>query len=169
MINVDQYIEGILRPCLIAIDMYSEEAESLLLGTMAQESRFGTYIKQLGDGPALGFYQMEPATYHDIRKNYLDFRDPLCCKIASYLDYRSFPTAEALIYDLRLQVIFARLHYIRVAEELPEAGDIREQAHYWKKYYNTSDGKGTEKEFALNYLKYLVNNGYRNKHMDEFI
>ena len=42
---------------LKAIDLYSDEAVSLMLGTCAQESAFGRYRRQLGNGPALGIYQ----------------------------------------------------------------------------------------------------------------
>ena len=53
--------------------MYSPVAENLIMGTAAQESGF-TYIKQLGGGPALGMFQVEPATAEDILFRYLKIR-----------------------------------------------------------------------------------------------
>jgi len=44
-------------------DLASPVAVKLLLGTAAQESRFGTFLHQLGGGPAKGAFQMEPATF----------------------------------------------------------------------------------------------------------
>ena len=48
-----------------------------------------------------------------------------------------------------------RIHYLRVPEKLPEANDVEGLARYWKKYYNTSAGKGTEKDFMLKYQMYV--------------
>lgn len=65
-INCEQLRLYVIRPTLEKIELWSEAAENLLLGTTAQESHMGTYIKQVGKGPALGIYQMEPATHKDI-------------------------------------------------------------------------------------------------------
>lgn len=53
-------LRNLIRRVLIGIGGYSEEAENLLMGTAAQESALGEYIRQLGNGPALGIFQMEP-------------------------------------------------------------------------------------------------------------
>ena len=42
-------------------------------GTAAVESRMGTYLRQIG-GPALGIWQVEPATHLDCWDNWLDYR-----------------------------------------------------------------------------------------------
>ena len=47
----------LIKETLTGIDKYSIDALNLLLGTAAQESRFGHYIRQLGSGPALGIFQ----------------------------------------------------------------------------------------------------------------
>ena len=46
------------------------------MGTITQESR-ATYVKQLGNGPALGLAQMEPATHDDIWINFLKYKTAL--------------------------------------------------------------------------------------------
>ena len=43
-----------------------QSAIDLLLGTAAQESAFGTYLRQV-NGPALGAFQMEPATFKSVK------------------------------------------------------------------------------------------------------
>jgi hypothetical protein len=40
-----------------------------------------------------------------------------------------------------------RVHYYRVPAALPPAGDLAEQAAYWKRYYNTELGRGTVEHF----------------------
>jgi hypothetical protein len=159
MLDIDQYVNNILEPSLMAVELHTLEAESLLLGTMAVESNFGTYIKQI-KGPALGFYGQEPNDYDDIRYNYLDNRDALSCKLLTFLDYRSFPTYKSLLHDLRLQVIMSRLHYRRIPDELPAFNDIEGQAKYWKQHYNTPKGKGSVEKFMADYKRCLIDRGY---------
>ena len=151
--NTKQFKKVVVKPTLKKIDMYSESAVNLLLGTMAQESHFGTYIKQLGGGPALGVYQMEPNTHNDIVNNYIKYRAGLKNKLSG-LGYNIL-TADELIWDLQYATVFCRLHYRRVPKPLPPANDIRALAAYWKKYYNTYLGKGTEEDFVKNYKKYV--------------
>ena len=57
------------------------------------------------------------------------------------LSLAALPRLRAIRDDDRLACLFARLHYLRVAEAVPD--DLRGQAGYWKRYYNTRLGKGT--------------------------
>ena len=70
MLDADQFTRLIIRPALKIIGLDFRAAEELLLGTALQESRL-TYLHQLGGGPALGLFQMEPGTHDDIWTNYL--------------------------------------------------------------------------------------------------
>jgi len=65
MIQADQLHECIVRPALLSLGRsYSQPAaRALIMGTIAQESLCGRYIKQRG-GPALGIVQMEPETHN---------------------------------------------------------------------------------------------------------
>lgn len=157
MLNIQQYKEEILLPVLDLLESNTPSALQLMLGTMAQESRCGTYISQLKDGPARGIYQMEEATYQDILDNFIKYRLSLSHKILFFLGYNEWPEAKRLNSDLLLSTIFARLHYKRVPEELPVPNDVRAMAKYYKKYYNTPKGKATEEEFIKNYEKYIAN------------
>jgi hypothetical protein len=65
----------LIQRTLQDLGMHSESAVNLLLGTAAQESQFGTYFRQIGGGPALGVFQMEPDTEIDIWDNYLRYCD----------------------------------------------------------------------------------------------
>ncbi len=154
--NKDQF-EDLIDEVLTEIDMYSKSAVNLLLGTAAQESGFGTYLRQLGNGPALGVFQMEPATEKDIWDNYLQFRAGIRNRIGD-LTGVYWPGSLHLKGDLIYQIIMARLHYRRVPEALPSPNDIEGLAQYWKQYYNTPEGRGTIREFIHNYFKYLSRN-----------
>ena len=137
------------------INLYSESATNLLLGTCAQESLFGRYNKQLGGGPALGPFQMEPATMRDLWENFLSYKESLCRLIEEEYGYIE-ASNELLQYDIDYGIIMCRIHYLRVKERLPDADDIEGLARYWKKYYNTYKGKGKVEEFIRNYNRYVA-------------
>lgn len=125
-------------------DLYSEAAVNLVLGTIAQESKFGTYLRQLGSGPARGICQMEQPTFNWLKGVY----------------GRKYPKLGAALFeevewDLYLAILVCRLRYRVVPEPLPAADDLLGLARYWKKYYNTYLGKGTESEFIANYRRYV--------------
>ncbi len=122
-------------------NLYSDSAVNLLLGTAAQESQFGTYLKQLGAGPALGVFQMEEPTFNWLKKVYVP-------------KYQIGEFAE-LEYNLKQAILLCRLRYQIVPEPLPAADDIEGLARYWKHYYNTLAGKGKVTEFISNYNKYV--------------
>ena len=146
-----QFRLHLVRPALQIVDLWSEGAEELLLGTAAQESHF-KYVRQLNDGPALGFFQMEPATHNDIWANYLEYRHELACKILDACGLSDDPpVADRLVWDARYAAIMARIHYLRVPQKLPSKDDVWGQGKYWKAYYNTPKGKGTVEEYVHNY------------------
>lgn len=135
------------------IGLYSPAATNLLLGTAAKESEFGTYLRQLGRGPALGAFQMEPATHADIWDKYLGFNSKLSAAVSLYcMDH----LAEELEWNLAYAIVMCRVHYKRVPAALPAADDLPGMAHYWKVYYNTVKGAGTEAEFIKKYKEYVL-------------
>ena len=153
MINKMQ-LKGLICRVLRDLGLYSDSAVNLLMGTAAQESRLGTYIHQLGGGPALGIFQMEPDTEKDIWINYISYRKPLEGRIADTTGRRG--PGPWLELDLAYQIAMARIHYLRVPESLPDPDDIAALAQYWKLYYNTSLGDGSEDEFVANYNRYVA-------------
>jgi len=151
-----EQFQDLIERKLKEINMHSGAAVHLLLGTAAQESGFGTYLRQVGGGPALGVFQMEPATEKDIWNNYLDveFREDLAFAVWRAC-YVSCANPEALEYNLAYQIVMARIHYRRIKEPLPPHDNVEALARYWKKYFNTPYGAGREDEFVRNYKKYV--------------
>jgi len=148
MIDLDQFRDYVIEPTLEDLGMLSTSAVELVLGTALQESHL-TYIKQLGEGPALGVCQMEPNTHDDIWKNFLTYRNVLSDAV---LDIGG-PEPQELIWNLKYSVAMCRVHYRRVRSPLPQAGDVEGQAQYWKTYYNTELGKGTTQEYIDNWSR----------------
>ena len=132
---------------------YSEEAVELILGTFAQESAYGKYRRQLGNGPALGIGQMEPATFKDIVKNFLRYHPDIAEKVKRICHVNELNPID-LINNDRLAVCMTRVHYRRQKGAIPN--DLPGWAKYWKVTYNTILGKGTEQEFISNYHKFVM-------------
>ena len=153
MIDGHQLTEVVIRPALEELDMWSQSAENLILGTCAQESALGLYLKQI-KGPALSIFQIEEATYNDIWR-YLAGKYDIGESILSSCNCDQMPEFEQIGWDLRLATMMCRIKYWMVPESLPDADDIEGLAAYWKKYYNTELGKGTEEEFIANYERYV--------------
>jgi len=147
--NNQQLREYIIRPTLIELDMYSQDAENLIAGTIAQESQMGEFIKQIGGGPALGICQMEPATHNDIIDNYLSYRPELMERLEGI---GKFCDANEMIYNLRYAVAMCRIHYYRQKGAIPSS--VEGQAAYWKSGYNTEQGKGAIMDYIYNYGVY---------------
>lgn len=164
MFNNLQFRQLIIQPVLHAIYLYSQEAEDLLVGTCAQESRGGTYLFQQGTNPdlyaslqknilAVGVYQMQPATHDDIWKHLNLSNHYLVDKIISFCNIPNNPTADIMLYNLYYATAMARLYYHRVSEPIPKTLEL--QAEYYKKYYNTAGGKATVDEYITNYNNFV--------------
>lgn len=155
LFNMNKQIleEYIIRPALKFLDMESDSAVNILLGTCAQESLMGKHVRQMSGGPAIGIYQIEPKTHEDVIHSYVIFRNDLMRDVQSWQFGQNM--SEHLSSSVFYQTIIARLIYYRVPDLLPEPDDVKGLAHYWKKYYNTPKGSGTPEEFMQNYNTHI--------------
>lgn len=155
MIAIKHFRECIVRPALDQLQLYSLEREELLVMTCAQESLGGTYLMQNDmqgnpKGPALGVYQMEPATYNDLFDSWLGYRTMWWARLVGGQLHK--PDISQLIYDMRYATKVAALQYYRFPEAIPL--DVYGQAAYYKKYWNTPAGKATIPEVLFNYERF---------------
>lgn len=130
------------RTVLMDAGLFSIDGLDQTLGTIAKESHFGTYLRQVGGGPALGVGQMEPATFEWLQGKYRTRFPQLRLR-----------TAGELVWDLRLAILMTRLRYYAVPEPIPS--DLEGQARYWKKWYNTEKGAGTVAQYIECYDRYV--------------
>lgn len=154
MLNISQFRELIVKSTLNDLLLYSEDAEELMIFTCATESLGGTYLKQI-NGPALGIYQMEPATHNDIWQNYIYENQKILMKLMTTFRCNVFPPEEWLIYDLRYATAMTRLFYDRIKEPLPSAKDIDDIWSYYKQYYNTPLGAAQKDESIKRYHDFV--------------
>lgn len=151
--NIKQLRKEIVVPVLKFLDLYSKQAEDLVIGTACQESLGGEYIRQLncnGNIGAFGIYQCELNTYEDLITNFLSYKPELKNKLEQLRT--CLPIQIELCSNLAFATAVCRLHYYRIKEPIPVG--IYAQAQYWKKYYNTELGKGTIEEYISNYNKF---------------
>ncbi|CAH8235327.1 conserved hypothetical protein [Vibrio aestuarianus] len=160
--DAKQLTDLVVRPELERLGLYSEAAVQLVVGTIFTESR-AKYLKQHGNGPALGIIQMEPATHDDIWLNFLKYKNELAGKVNAASSYVEFDKASVisvhaneLVFNLRYAVAMCRVHYLRKPEALPKAGDIPALGRYWKKHYNTELGKGKVTDFIEKFPKEIL-------------
>lgn len=166
MFDPDQFREMVIQPALDKLPtvMQGRISEDLLMGTAAHESKLGTYLRQV-KGPALGVFQIEPATHKDLYVNYLAFRPQLRRVLLSNAHREcSDPDLNSLKWgklhdELATNLIYAamvaRVIYYRAPEALPSSNNPQELGEYWKEHYNTKLGRGTVDKFIASWRSCL--------------
>lgn len=149
--DAKQLSEHVIVPVLQHLNMYSREAEVLMLGTAMAESDL-RYIKQIG-GPALSLFQVEPATERDIWENFLKYRPELAEKV-NMLRINGMPRTVQMTGNMFYAAAMARLVYFRRPEALPplKADAMYE---YYKEHYNTHLGASTAERGVPYFLQAL--------------
>tara|TARA_Y100000310_G_C20565974_1_gene755510 strand:+ start:107 stop:553 length:447 start_codon:yes stop_codon:yes gene_type:complete len=137
-------IQKIIDWTLREMSMYSPEASEMVYKTGLAETGY-RHLEQI-KGPAIGFFQVEPATMRDTWDNYIIYRQDLKSKLWG-LGYDEESDVDRVMGSIILQVVFCRLKYRRSPKALPECGDLEGQAKYWKSIYNSELGKGTVEHF----------------------
>lgn len=155
MIRPDHLMHYVIEPTLKALDLDSMSARNLLLGTYLAESTVGsdTCLHQLGAGPAIGIYQMEPATFDDLRDRWLPTQKGLAEKLQKLVP--GSLTVSWMHGDLYLATAFCRFKYRSIPAPLPDPDDVGALANYWKKWYNTALGAGQPSVFAARLAPYV--------------
>lgn len=147
--NSQQLHDLIIKPTLeyMSGNYNTESARLLLLATAAIESDCGYYIKQ-ANGPALGIWQMEPATHDDIWVNCDYLKINANEKHINKLFIDIDDTSNIEIISPMYACAMARLKYSMDSEPLPKIiGDRKTDEisfwHYYKRIYNTQAGAST--------------------------
>jgi hypothetical protein len=146
-----QALRQLISDTLTPLNLYSDDVAELLLFTCANESDFGVYRVQGGGGPALGVFQMEPATFNDIFNNYLAYH--LNLKVA----VQQLGTVPSdMINNDNFAIVMARLQYLRASGAIPSKNDIDGIWDYYKLHYNTPLGAATKDRAMAAYNKYVL-------------
>jgi len=139
-------------------ELYSENALAMLLATSAHESEFGTYMFQIGGGPARGLFGMEQATERSIWHNYLRYkreRKRAVVAITGVMSPHPYNN-DALLYNMAYQICLARLYYLTAEEALPKADNPKEQMRYWATYWKRVNVTENDREdFMKDYERFI--------------
>lgn len=130
------------------------KAVNLLLETTAAETQFGTFPDTTTES-GHGITQFDRIGFEDTqrRTRLSDKR-----KIQKEFGYNiSRVKIKELDEDPLLSLIFCRLKYKLRTEEIPD--DLVSRAVYWKRFYNSSMGKGTVEHYLHSAETHLYNPG----------
>lgn len=132
-----------VQPALAALPatLNSLSAQQGVLGIGNAESAGYRYMKQIGQGPALGFWQMEPATHDDAWANFIRFRPTLQNALLGVLGGRAV-SAQRLVDTPLYAACLCRVQLYRAPASLPPANNAAAWASFWKTHYNTKKGAG---------------------------
>jgi hypothetical protein len=155
IVDPKQFREYVVRPTLLYLGDYRPNMENLLVGTAWHESKGCSYLHQLGGGPALGVFQIEPFTHHDQWGSYLNYHQAAHDLILKLASVRSMhdgrPDDSELIGNMPYACAIAWCKYKRAPQEMPAAADLRGLAEYWKHIYNSNGGAGTIDQWLADY------------------
>ncbi len=140
-----EFHDFVIVPALDQVRLNQPGASLLLLGTALVESDLN-HLRQQSDGPALGVFQMEPATHDDLWLWLTEYaRDKELGRAITRLTAAWPPGATQMVGNLTYATVMARCQYRRRPEPLPfPHHDLPALALYWKKHYNTFQPEQTQ-------------------------
>ena len=130
-----------------------KQAPILIWGTLCAETQLGDYPQK--KALSMGIAQIDEETFINIQL-YVTGKKKLneYIKTTIGLDIAEIKYNE-LKYNTFLSILFCRLFYMRIPEEIPIGVD--KQAYYWKNYYNTMFGKGTVEHYIESFYRKTKN------------
>ena len=141
-------IKEIAEHALYRLDCYSDDGLALVVRTGMAESGYRA-LRGYGEGnPAIGFWQIEPATMYDMMRNYLSYRPKYKEVLEGMgMEFKGDDIEISVMANMGVQAGLCRLHYRRDSKPIPSWDDLEAQGQYWKRVYNTVKGRGTVKHF----------------------
>jgi len=125
------------------------KAIDLLLETAGAETSRGL-TRDLSMGAGMGITQIDKLPFQDIKDR---CRHADKVSIYDYFDIDlDLVEWEHLRYNPLLCFIFTRLKYKKIPEAIPIK--MEDRAKYWKQYYNTVEGKGTQEHYIYENLRF---------------
>jgi hypothetical protein len=157
-----QIIRQALQPLSVTtpkgtIQLWDPSAENLVLVTGAHESNY-EFTQQIGGGPALGFFQMEPETHDDCWTNFLNFHPDLSSQIENITLNGAAPHADELVSNAQYAAAMCRVKYLRSPLPLPGANDANGMWSIYKAVYNTVDGAANQSQFMNAWDRWVSSN-----------
>lgn len=161
MIHPMQFEADIVRPTLNILARFNENlaiepAVTLMMGTAAQESDLGFFLRQHPSGPAKGWWQVEDATHADVWR-YLQREEniELARLVLGLSRHKTvMPPHSEMINNPLYSCAIARIKYWMVPAPLPV--DLDGLAEYWDRYFNCNANHGTVADFLESYRDFIL-------------
>ena len=144
----------IIAPTLRKIGLYSPAALNLVAGIGLVESGYRT--RQQYKGPALGYWQMEPATERDCWVNFLEYRS-LLAGLLRKVALPDTPSSILLLSNDAYAAAMCRIRLYRSPEPLPSPDCALALCQYWKSEYNSFKGKGQVDSAHISMFQQAIN------------
>lgn len=141
MLPLQQVLNAWIKPALdyLPSELNTPARRQMVLGIGVVETAYSAMWQD--GGPALGFWQIQPNTWHDIHVNYLIYRPKLSDSIKKLLKY-SEESIDLLTQCPRYAALLCALIVYRSPLALPAYNDSEAQARFWLEAYNCG-GAGT--------------------------
>lgn len=151
--NKEQLVNLVIIPTLKEIPCgISQKAVLAVTMIIAHESLRGNFLKQTGDGPAMGMINMEPKTYKATwlwGQSVWDNAFLMGIITESEFKEKRAPLIGRLIYDLRFNVFMARQRLFMDTDPLPETP--YQMSAYLKDYWNSEGGAADSNSYLNDY------------------
>jgi len=160
--KLEHFRDCVVRPVLEGLagaykpGLNNQAIENLLICTAYHESDEFNALVQYGGGPAQGVMQVEPATHDDVWENFLNKglgRKSLREAVKVFMN--GMDPVDQLDGNMFYCVAIARLVYWRSRDPLPDAWDHRGLAAYYKRVFNTVEGKAETGEVSKTFAEVL--------------
>ena len=138
VVNATQIKDTVNYICSILGNGANNNACKLLLETAGAETALGK-TRDLTIGAGQGICQFDRIGFDDVVER-IKLSDYIIIQERMGIDIK-LVRWEDLRYNVLLSFLFARLKYKKIPEEVPTT--MEKRAIYWKKYYNSTLGKGT--------------------------
>ena len=122
----------------------NNKAVDLMVETCAAETLLGAARDGTVYYAGAGVSQVDEGTFIWLRDKYARHRVAISIKSQMNINLAKVSYNE-LDNSPLLALIFCRLRYLAVPAAIPDT--IEGRAHYWKKWYNSTAGKGTPEEY----------------------
>jgi hypothetical protein len=132
--------ELIIRPTLQWLNDWSQSAENLLMGTVAQESQLG-FRMQSDKNCGLGLYRISASTHTQVWDEFLVTDPELASRLRGLASQQQFLTSphNELIVNLSYASGVAWMIYKRHQLNLADNLSVHDFAEYWLSYYSTRE------------------------------
>lgn len=132
-------------------------AVQMIVETAIVESGLGK-IEDKTIKAGIGITQFDEIPFYDVRERNMKRKNKILNDLGVDIALVEW---EHLRYNSFLALLFTRLFYLLLPEQIPS--DLEGRARYWKKYYNTSLGKGDVEHYlrmneiyGIEYSSWLV-------------